>query len=124
MEILVYGLILGRSILLNLDMRIDTMKKIIIPDEQLRRIIDIDESCLSLGGSEGIHGGRLSVQFFNRGLPYSGIYASKSSVKTDFITGISAAVEALNPHFQFSTKSKERNQEKIRTETVLYMKNI
>ena len=123
MKILIYGALLVRRILSNLDLRIEMMKKIAIPNDQLRRIINIDESCLYLDHNKGRRGGRTSVRFFNRGLPHSVRSDSKYSVTTTSITGISASGEALPPRFQFSKKVKERYRERIRTEALLYMKN-
>ena len=66
----------------------------------------------------------MSVRFFNRGLPHSRSSASELSVTTTFITGSSAVGEEMPTHFEFSTKSKERYRERIKNETMLYMKNI
>ena len=87
----------------------DDEEKIVITDEKLGKIINFDESCISLDGSEGRRGGIPPVKLFNRGLPHYVRSASKSSVTTTFITGISAAGEALPPNFQFTKKSKERD---------------
>ena len=46
----------------------DYEEKIVISDDQLRIIINIDESWFYLYGREGRRGGRPSVQLFNRGL--------------------------------------------------------
>ena len=76
-----------------------------------------------MDGRKGRRGVRPLVWFFNRGLPHYGRSASKSSITTTFITGRLAAGESLPPHFHFSTKAKERDRERIKIETVLYMKN-
>ena len=96
----------------------------IIPEEQLRRIINLDESCLSLDGSSGRRGGRPSVSFFDPNLPRLGKAATKSSVTTTFISGSTAYGEALPPHFQFSTKAKTIEKERVRLEAVQFMKSV
>ena len=38
--------------------------KLIIPEEQLGKILNVDESCLSMDGSKGERGGRPSAVFY------------------------------------------------------------
>ena len=72
-----------------------------ISEEQLARILNLDEMCLSLDGSNGARGGRPEVVFFDPRLPQTGKPTSKTGVTTTMITGSNAIGEALPPHFQF-----------------------
>ena len=94
-----------------------------IPDLQLRRILNLDESCLSMDGSAR-RGGRPSVTFYDPNLPHSGKKTSKSSVTITFITGSTAFGEALPPHFQFSTKAKSDDKKKVPFQMVEFLKNV
>ena len=80
--------------------------KLYISEELLARIINLDESCLSLDGSDDKRGGRPTISFHNPCLPDLGKCASKSSVTETFIGGSNAKVEALPPHIQLSTSAK------------------
>ncbi len=102
----------------------DGNKLIVVSDEQKARILNLDESALMLDGNSQQRGGRPSVTFFDGGLPTHGIVASKSASSTTFITGSNAAGEVLPPHFQFITNAKLSENEKIRSETVRYMKCV
>mmetsp|Transcript_24214 Transcript_24214/g.44508 ORF Transcript_24214/g.44508 Transcript_24214/m.44508 type:complete len:349 (+) Transcript_24214:479-1525(+) len=95
-----------------------------IPEEQLARILNLDESCLSMDGSNGQRGGRLEAVFYFPQLPQTGRATSKSSLTTTFITGSTSAGEALPPHFQFSTKAQSKDTEKIRAQFALFMPQI
>ena len=59
--------------------------------------------------NEGHCGGRPSVEFVDVGLPRAYKQTSKSSITVTFITGSSAAREAVPPYFQFPSKAKTYN---------------
>ena len=87
----------------------------IIPDEQLKHIVNFNETALSLDGSEGRCGSRPAVGFYDPNLPaYK--RTSKSSMTLTMITAFSAAGESLAPHFQFPTKAKNKDNMKIECE--------
>ena len=92
-----------------------------IPGEQRRRILNLDESCLAMDGSQGARGGRPTVTFYNALLPKAGRPSAKSSMTTTFIGG---SGEALPPHFQFSSKATDRERERIQTESVAYFHSV
>jgi len=73
----------------------DADGKVVISDDQLARILNLDESCLSLDGTKERRGGRLSSALFDQTLPCPGKTASKSSTTLTFIGGSNALVEAL-----------------------------
>ena len=92
-----------------------------ISNEQLARIVNLDESCLSLDGSHGARGGRPAVLFYNPDLPKPAACASKSSTTATFISGSNALGEALPPHFQFSTTAKIEERHKVRSDMFEHM---
>ena len=87
----------------------------------LSRIINLDESCLSLDGSSGRRGGRPYASLYDPALPSIGHCSTKSSVTTTIICGSSAAGEPLPPHFQFSTMAKVEEREKIKLDIFKYL---
>ena len=60
---------------------------IYIPVEQLSRIINIDNFCLSLDGSNGQRGGHPEAVFYCPSLPQTGRATGKISLTTTLITG-------------------------------------
>jgi len=95
----------------------------IISGEQLKRIVNIDETALSFDGSEGRCGGRPAIQFTDPNLQASYKRTSKSSTTITMITGSSAAGEAIPPHFQFPTRAKE-DTAKIKNDVFKYLKKV
>ena len=91
----------------------DKHGKVIIPDDQLHRILNFDETCLSHDGSNGARGGRPEVFIYDPRLPLPGKRTSKCSSTTTMITGSTAAGEALPPHFQFQTSAKSDETQRI-----------
>ena len=90
---------------------------------ELGRLINIDETALSLDGANGCcAGGRLRVEFYNSSMPVSHRRKFKSSMTITLITGSSAAGEAIAPHFQFPTKAKPGGNEKLKINILLKMK--
>ena len=51
---------------------VDSEGKTVIPTEQLKKIINIDETCLVLDGSKGNRGGRPEITFYSPNLPNLG----------------------------------------------------
>ncbi len=96
--------------------RDNTTGEIMIKPEQLKNIVNIDETCLSLDGNEGQRGGRPSVFFFDPSLPMVGRGTSKTTQTSTMITGSNAAGEAIPPHFQFPTKAQSEATEAINIE--------
>ena len=95
-----------------------------IPIEQLARIMNFDETCLSHDGSANNRGGRPPVVFFNPHLPKIGRGTYKSSASLTMITGSTAAGEALPPHFQFQTAAKSAETQRARYELVQYFHSV
>ncbi len=72
---------------------------------QLKRILNFDETCLSLNGSTSKRGGCPEVILFDPRFPMVGKATLKSSLSTMMITGNSAAGDPIPPHLHFMTKS-------------------
>ena len=104
---------------------LDEHGDVIIPDDQLHRILNFDETCLSHDGSNGARGGRPEVFIYDPRLPLPGKRTSKCSSTTTMITGSTAAGEALPPHFQFQTSAKSHETQRIRIDVAgLYPKVV
>ena len=84
----------------------------------------MDESCLSLDGSDGKRGGRPTISFHNPCLPDLGKCASKSSFTATFIGGSNAKGEALPPHIQLSTSAKSDERQNFRVGMLEHLHNI
>lgn len=103
----------------------DGSKTITISDEQLARILNFDETALTLDGSgPGGVGGRPKAIFYNPHLPLVGKATSKEGATTTMITGSSAAGEAIPPHFQFSTTAQCDANEQCRMDAAVFFPNI
>ncbi|KAL7532024.1 hypothetical protein ACHAWF_009676 [Thalassiosira exigua] len=95
-----------------------------IPKEQLKNIVNFDESCLSMDGSDGVRGGQPESFFYDPNLPMPATKGtSKCSKTTTLITGSNAAGEALPPHFQFQTDAKTDEGQRFRNEMIEWMLN-
>ena len=95
-----------------------------IPEDQLSRIGNIDETCMSLDGSKGNRGGRPSVIFYDPRFPQLGKGTSKTSLTTTMIAGSTAAGEAFPPHFQFQTSAQSPDTMRLRTQMAEFFPNV
>ena len=82
-----------------------------IPVEQLSHIIIVDNSCLSLDGSNGQRGGHPKAVFYCPSLLNPGRDMDKSSMTNTLITGSTAAREAIPLRFQFGEVSNSGDRE-------------
>jgi hypothetical protein len=95
-----------------------------IRPELLHRFVNIDETALSLDGSNGQRGGRPETTLMDPTLPNPGTATSKSNSCSTMITGSSAAGEAVPPHFQFPTKSQSAETERLNIEAVAFSHTV
>ncbi len=102
----------------------DESGEIIIPDDQLARIVNIDETCLVLDGSKAGRGGCPEVYFYDASLPELGRAAAKSSLSTTMIGGSTAAGEAIPPHFQFSTTAQTSDNMRLQCKLIEFMPSV
>ena len=96
----------------------------LIPEHQLRNIVNFDETCLSLDGSTLKRGGRPAACRGDARLPQVGMTTSKASQTVTMITGSNAYGEALPPHFQFMTTAKTTEGMRVPNECYLYSKKV
>jgi hypothetical protein len=92
----------------------------IISDEQMQNILNFDETCLSVDGSEGRRGGRPEIVLHDPRFPMTGKATNKDSVTATLITGSNAGGEALPPHFQFQTKATAEERERLRSDVFAF----
>jgi hypothetical protein len=102
----------------------DTDGKIAISAEQLYFILNFDETCLSVDGSEGRRGGRSNVTLHDPCLPYTGKRTNKDSLMATLVMGSNAAGEALPPHFQYQTKATTEDRERVRVDVFRYCPQV
>ena len=86
--------------------RVNEGGDIYISNEQMGRILNLDETCLSSDGGLGDRVGRPEVTFFNPKLPQLGTGTSKSALTSTLITGSNALGQGVPPHFQYPTSAK------------------
>lgn len=82
------------------------------------RILNLDESDLSLDGNSNKVGGAESVAMFVPGCPRTGTGTPKSSDKNTVINSCSAAGDAGPPHIEFSSSCKLPEDCKVREEWI------
>jgi hypothetical protein len=95
-----------------------------IPDEQLPFIINFDETCLSLDGTEGRRGGRPEITLHDPRFPYNKKRSNKDSLTATLVCGSNAAGEALPPHFQFQTKATTEEGQRICNEVFAHVVQV
>jgi hypothetical protein len=85
-------------------------------EAQLRQIMNVDETEISLDASNTRAGGRPAVSFHDPHLPATSRSTAKSLLACTGIFGSSAAGECVPPHFQLPTSGTAEEREKIRFE--------
>jgi hypothetical protein len=103
---------------------VDATGTVTVKEELKGRIINMDETCLSLDGSNGNRGGRPTVTYHDIRFPHLGQATSKSALATTMICGSNASGEPMPPHFQFQTAAQTTEAEAIRIETIRYMLDV
>ena len=102
----------------------DADGKIAISAEQLYFILNFDETCLSVDGSEGRWGERPNVTLHDPRLPYTGKRTNKDSLTATLVMGSNAAGAALPPHFQYQTKAMTEDRERVRADVFRYCPRV
>ena len=74
--------------------------------EQLKRILNIDETCLAIDGRKIKRGVRPAVIFYHKKFPQLVKATINTSTAITIIGGSTAAEEPAPPRFQFPTKAK------------------
>ena len=104
--------------------RRDSGGKLVIPDDQLSRILNFNETCLSVDGSQGQHGGRPAVSFWDPCLPQIDKATRKSALISMMSTGSTVASKAIPPHSQFQTKAKTNDGQRFCMDMFKYMHTV
>ena len=94
--------------------------EIVIDEAMRRRIVNVDETEISLDGSSSRAGGRPAVSFRNPNLPMANRSVSKSSHACTGIFGSTAAGECIPPHWQLPTSATTEN-EKVRNDFLTHV---
>ena len=92
--------------------------------DKMHDIINLDETCISLGGSNVNRGGRPATVFFGPRFSSPQKAMSKTSLTTTMIAGSTAAGEALPPHLQFQTKAQSGSHQKLRNDMAEWLPDI
>jgi hypothetical protein len=92
-----------------------------ITEEMKARILNFDETCLSLDGSNGNRGGHPTVTYYDVRFPQLGKVTLKSALTTTMISGSSVAGKSIPPHFQFQTSATSAEGEVIHIEMVRFL---
>jgi hypothetical protein len=93
-------------------------------DGQSRRIINFDETRITLDQAESRRAGRPSFVFFNPNKPRPGSSVNKSSFSLTVIVGGTASGELVPPHFQFTTDGQNEEVQVWKTSIIKYMHDI
>ena len=97
---------------------------IVITQDQLKNIINFDETCIYLDGSKNVCGGRPACLFYNPNLPHTGRATGKTSKATTMITKSNALGEAIPPQFQFQTAAKSEENMKMKNDIISCMPQV
>ena len=95
-------------------------------DGQLNRILNLDETGITLDGNQTQSGGRPTTKFgsSNKHIPDGKDSTNKSGYRCTFIGGSTVAGYPLPPHFQLKTATKENEKKKINTEFLRHIPNF
>ncbi len=88
------------------------------------RVLNLDETNMSLDGSNGNCGGRPTATYCDLRFPQLGKATSKSALSTTMMSGSTVAGKPLPPHFQFQTAVQSAEGEAIRIECICYMLDV
>ena len=84
--------------------------EIYISNEQRKRILNLDETAISLDGSEGRVGGRPAASIVAKGVNRAGTAANKSGAKETLVCGSNAFAEAMPPVLILSSSAQQENR--------------
>lgn len=90
--------------------------EVVFTDASKKRIINLDESNLSLDGSDGLRGGRPASSIIARGVNRIGTAQNKSSVSSTIICGSNAFGEAMPIHIVYSSDATDETRFSVNTD--------
>ncbi len=97
---------------------------VVIPIKQLKCIVNIDATCLSLDGSNNVRGGWPEVILYNPRIHQIEKATLKSSLTSTMITRSNAAREAIIPHFQYQSKAKSEDMMRLQYDVAEHMPRV
>jgi len=97
--------------------------KVFIPDDQLSRIGNVDESRVSLDSSNTSAGGRPCLTFTDPNLPLVKQSNSKSNLGATVICGSTAGGECFPIHWQLMTSAKDDQRRKFKHDFLRFQQN-
>jgi hypothetical protein len=98
--------------------------ELVFPEDQLRRIINVDETDGSIDDTTGQRGGRPSMTFIAPDVAGGATSVNKSGYSSTIICGSNAAGEPVPPHFQLKTMAQTNDREKLSVDWFCSTKNI
>ena len=103
---------------------VNTNGELVFDIEMIKRILNLDETCMLLDGGNGNRGGRPTVTYYDVCFPQLGKATSKSALTRTMIGGSNAAGEPIPPHFQFQRSAQTPDAKALRIECIRYMLNV
>ena len=97
--------------------------KVFIPDDQLSRMGNVNESSMSLDSSNTSAGGRPCITFIDPNLPLVKQSYSKSNLRATVICGSTAGGECFPIHWQLMTSAKDDKRKKIKHDYLRFQQN-
>ena len=98
--------------------------KIFVSKEQLKCIIEIDETCLALDGRKIQRGGRIAVILYHSKLPQLRKAKINTITAITMICGSTTEGEPIPPHFQLPTNANYEEKMRLRMEKVVYFHEV
>ncbi len=95
-----------------------------IPNNQLMRILNVDETCLAHDGGTGWRGGKPTIIYCRKNFPEVGKAVAKSSIIMTMIAGSTVAGEAIPPHFRFLTMAQSEETMQLQTDIQYFIPYI
>jgi hypothetical protein len=87
----------------------DGTGQVVFPEEQKRRIFNMDKTTISAGGSDGGIGGRPANSVTISDTPRAGTGTTNSSLSSTLMCGSNTAGKPLPVHVIFSSDAQEEN---------------
>jgi len=100
------------------------MGEIFFYEGQMERIINFDETRITLDQTDVQKGGQPSFVFYDQNKPRPGSSTNKSSLSLTLIVGGTAAGEMIPPHFQLTTDGQSEELQVWNTSLIRYMHHI
>ena len=97
---------------------INTNGKLLFDIEMMKRILNLDETCMLLDRGNGNRGGCPTVMYYDVRFHQLGKATSKSALTTMMIGGSNAAGEPIPPNFQYQRSAQTPDAEALRIKCI------